>query len=190
VLCEKIKKINPKIETEAIIGHVCDENNGKECINKEWFSKNKSKYAIIFGCMDGGLARVILNQHCTELGLNYVDGGSSPRQGKAVAFVPGQTVCLECAIKISNEVDVIRNSCGGTVKVRGDDSAIINRPVDGNVNMSNRAVAGLMLSEARKIINPELGPAWKGFVLYANNGQGLLPLPDKSTCPHYKNDTK
>ncbi|MGK0208979.1 MAG: molybdopterin/thiamine biosynthesis adenylyltransferase [Patescibacteria group bacterium] len=60
-------------------------------------------YTTLFGCFDNMNARFYLNDIAKELGINYIDGGSSPHGGKVVNYITETYSCVGCTKNLTLE---------------------------------------------------------------------------------------
>jgi len=175
VLSRSIKTINDSIRSSANIGYlgnylpddIVKKVNNLVLIDKEWI-KNK-EYDAILGCFDRKSARKTAANFAYELKIPYIDAGSGadPTRSKVYIYNPKQrdltienlfnSIDLDQSIIDSKWRDLVREqrknntsdfeyfmqgrSCSGTVS--------------GSVSMGNQVASALMISELRKILNPQ-----------------------------------
>jgi len=81
---EKLKKLNPEIEIEAIHGRITREN----------VSKLVGDVDIILDALDNFEARYIADEYAHEIGVPFVHGAVEAFYGQVTTIIPGKTYSL------------------------------------------------------------------------------------------------
>ena len=83
---EKLKKLNPEIEIEAI----------DEMITEANVSQLVAGVDLIVDAMDNLPTRYLLNKAALEKDIPFFHGAAYGFEGRAMTIIPGKTACLEC----------------------------------------------------------------------------------------------
>lgn len=83
---EKLKKLNPDIEIEAI----------KETIAGDNVERLVNGCDLIVDAMDNMPARYILNNLAVKRGIPFFHGAAYGFEARAMTIIPGKTACLRC----------------------------------------------------------------------------------------------
>jgi len=83
---EKLKKLNPEIEVEAV----------EETITEANVSQLVADSDLIVDAMDNLPARYLLNKTALEKNIPFFHGAVYGFEGRAMTIIPGKTACLEC----------------------------------------------------------------------------------------------
>ncbi len=83
---EKLKKLNPEIEIEAI----------EETITEANVSQLVSGFDLVVDAMDNLPTRYLLNKAALEKDIPFFHGAVYGFEGRAMTIIPGKTACLEC----------------------------------------------------------------------------------------------
>jgi molybdopterin/thiamine biosynthesis adenylyltransferase len=75
-----------------------DKRNKVELITINRLSQ--ANYDVIFGCFDNKYARLWLNNFAVHHKVPYIDGGTGPRGGRVSVYIPGNTRCVDCQLKL------------------------------------------------------------------------------------------
>lgn len=117
-----------------------EQQNQVELITEE--KLRKGRYDIIFGCFDNRYARMWLNEFAVRNKIPYIDGGSQPRGGSVLTYIPGKTKCIDCQRNL--EKFPPKTSC----------------QINPSTIIPNMAVASDMVAEGLQIINQGLNPSY------------------------------
>jgi len=147
-LVEKLRRIKPDIEYEAIVARV-----------DEGFFQGRT-VDLICSCVDNFEARLLLHRVAIQKQIPLINGGTSAFGGRMALFKPGQTACLQCQLNLEQwaqfeqERQIPRQGC-------------VHVP-EPSVVISNMVIAGLMAAEAGTVLNPKAyGPPIKGVIEYS-----------------------
>ena len=83
---EKLKKLNPEVEVEAI----------EETITEDNVSQLMAGFDVVVDAMDNLPTRYLLNKAALEKDIPFVHGAVYGFEGRAMTIIPGKTACLEC----------------------------------------------------------------------------------------------
>jgi adenylyltransferase/sulfurtransferase len=83
---EKLKKLNPEVEIEAI----------EETITEANVSQLMAGFDLIVDAMDNLPTRYLLNKAALEKDIPFFHGAVYGFEGRAMTIIPGKTACLEC----------------------------------------------------------------------------------------------
>jgi len=83
---EKLKKLNPEVEIEAI----------DEMITEANVSQLVTGFDLIVDAMDNLPTRYLLNKAALEKDIPFFHGAVYGFEGRAMTIIPGKTACLEC----------------------------------------------------------------------------------------------
>jgi len=86
---EKLKKLNRKVEIEAI----------EETITEANVSHLVTNFDLIFDAMDNLPARYLLNKAAMEKNIPFFHGAVYGFEGRAMTIIPGKTACLRCVYR-------------------------------------------------------------------------------------------
>lgn len=100
VLHQRISEI-AEVKGEAIIAKISSDSIGMI---------RKNGYDAIFGCLDNVVARYELSNIALDLGIPYIDGGTTPSSGIVACSVPGKTACVKCKKNLNPEIKQTRNN--------------------------------------------------------------------------------
>ncbi|MDD5178262.1 MAG: ThiF family adenylyltransferase, partial [Candidatus Nanoarchaeia archaeon] len=89
----------------------------------------KEKYDLIFGCFDNKYARIWFNEFSVRNKIPYIDGGTNPRSGQVVCYLPGKSRSIDETLHLDRLPNPTRNSCAGT----GEPATIIPNMITGNL---------------------------------------------------------
>tara|TARA_Y100000310_G_C20677843_1_gene814140 strand:+ start:1533 stop:3047 length:1515 start_codon:yes stop_codon:yes gene_type:complete len=115
---------------EGYIDRHFGEEEGIGLVSRE--ELRETGYDVIFGGFDNKLARKWLSNFAYENGVPYIDGGTNPKGGQFVAYIPGKTPCVDCQLNLA-EFPSMRLSCA---------------EADPSVVMSNMVIGSAMVGEA------------------------------------------
>ena len=93
ILKRKLKKTNEKVNIETVCEFI-DEENIFDVVGK---------CDIIIDCLDSVKARLILNRYAVLQNIPLAHGGIDGFYGQSTFVIPGETPCLNCILKISDE---------------------------------------------------------------------------------------
>ena len=102
---ERLKRVNPNIEVEAIA----------ETINGKNISKLVAKFDVIVDALDNFPTRYLLNRAAHVKNIPLFHGAVEGFYGQATTIIPGQTACLKCIFPIAptpSAVPIIGSFCG------------------------------------------------------------------------------
>ncbi|MBR9705868.1 hypothetical protein GOV14_02420 [Candidatus Pacearchaeota archaeon] len=134
VLGDRIKRINPNANIEAIIGRVTENFEDElQKINPD----------VILDCVDNHATRAILNHFAIKYHIPLISGGTDPKAGQVTTYVPGQTACLNCRWSVDEALAKARTS-----------RSCIYSP-NPSVVITNHIVGGVMASEIRSVLDPK-----------------------------------
>ena len=83
---EKLKKLNPETEIEAI----------DEMITEANVSQFVAGFDLVVDAMDNLPTRYLLNKAALEKDIPFFHGAVYGFEGRAMTIIPGKTACLEC----------------------------------------------------------------------------------------------
>jgi len=83
---EKLKKLNPEVEIEAI----------EETITEDNVSQLMAGFDVVVDAMDNLPTRYLLNKAALEKDIPFFHGAVYGFEGRAMTIIPGKTACLEC----------------------------------------------------------------------------------------------
>ena len=83
---EKLKKMNPNVETE-IIAETINEGNVDELVGD---------FSMIVDAMDNFTTRYVLNKTALKRKIPFFHGAVHGFYGQATTIIPGKTACLRC----------------------------------------------------------------------------------------------
>jgi len=83
---EKLKKLNPEVEVEAI----------EETITEANVSQLMAGFDVVVDAMDNLPTRYLLNKAALEKDIPFFHGAVYGFEGRAMTIIPGKTACLEC----------------------------------------------------------------------------------------------
>jgi len=83
---EKLKKLNPEIEIEAV----------DEMITEANVSQLVADFDLVVDAMDNLPTRYLLNKAAIEKNIPFFHGAVYGFEGRAMTIIPGKTACLEC----------------------------------------------------------------------------------------------
>jgi len=83
---EKLKKLNPEVEVEAI----------EETITEDNVSQLMAGFDVVVDAMDNLPTRYLLNKAALEKDIPFFHGAVYGFEGRAMTIIPGKTACLEC----------------------------------------------------------------------------------------------
>ena len=83
---EKLRKLNPDIELEAI----------DEELNEDNIYEIVKKCDIVLDCLDNWETRMLLNKACVDLRKPLIHAGINGFNGQLMVVIPGKTPCLYC----------------------------------------------------------------------------------------------
>ncbi len=86
VAAERLRKLNPYIEIEAINAEITSENA----------SENIKDMDIVMDALDAMVPRYAVNKACVEQETPFIHGGVIRGIGTATTIIPHKTPCLEC----------------------------------------------------------------------------------------------
>ncbi len=185
IIVDKLSKINPNLRLQSIVGYVGSELNESilkktglnkseiTLINSDWIAKQN--YDAILGCFDRRSARFDLSDFAYETNTPYIDAGSGaePTNGAIKTFIPGKNkhtlskdfnfsgfipdpkkVNQELIDHINTQRSAGRLTNGQEFYVPGQGCGSEYNP--GSLSMGNQVAASLMISELRRIINPNI----------------------------------
>ncbi len=93
VCYEKVKKINPEVNVEAIIDVISSQN----------VLKYLSDVDYVFDATDNILTRLIINDACVMLNKPLIYGGVSGLYGSVKLVVPYKSACLSCFLNYNGD---------------------------------------------------------------------------------------
>jgi len=102
---ERLKRVNPNIEVEAVT----------ETINEKNVSKLVANFDLIVDALDNFATRYLLNRAAHVNNIPLFHGAVEGLYGQATTIIPGQTACLRCIFPVaptSSTVPVIGSFCG------------------------------------------------------------------------------
>jgi len=132
-LAEKVSRIAPKIKINGIVGKL-DENS-------DYFLKNKPD--AILDCVDSFAVRAIINYFAVRYQIPLISGGTNPKAGQVVVYVPGKTGCLDCKLNVDQALAEKRK--GSSCRYAPDPSVI----------MTNQIIGNMIVGETMKVLDPE-----------------------------------
>ncbi len=162
-LAEKIKKINPNIHVEGLVGKL-DENS-------TYFSQKKPD--LIFDCVDKFSVRAIINYFAVHYSIPLVSGGTNAHSGQVVVYEPGQSACLDCKMGVEKALGI---SLQGNKCTDEPDPSVI---------MTNEVIGGMMIGEALKVIDKGYGAPVSRILKYDANVStrgGLVGASNPCDC--------
>ena len=83
---EKLKKLNPETEIEAIDERITEAN----------VSQLVAGFDLVVDAMDNLPTRYLLNKAALEKDIPFFHGAVYGFEGRAMTIIPGKTACLEC----------------------------------------------------------------------------------------------
>ncbi len=83
---EKLKKLNPEVEIEAIDERITEAN----------VSQLVAGFDLVVDAMDNLPTRYLLNKAALEKDIPFFHGAVYGFEGRAMTIIPGKTACLEC----------------------------------------------------------------------------------------------
>jgi molybdopterin/thiamine biosynthesis adenylyltransferase len=83
---EKLKKLNPEVEIEAI----------DETITEANVSRLVSGFDLIVDAMDNLPTRLLLNKIALDKNIPFFHGAVHGFEGRVMTIIPGKTACLKC----------------------------------------------------------------------------------------------
>ena len=83
---EKLKKLNPEIEIEAI----------EETITEANVFRLVAGFDLVIDAMDNLPTRYLLNKAAVDRNIPFFHGAVYGFEGRAMTIIPGKTACLEC----------------------------------------------------------------------------------------------
>lgn len=86
---EKLKRINPGIEVEAL----------EETITEKNVSRLVAGFDVIVDAMDNLPTRYLLNKAALEHNIPFFHGAIYGFEGRAMTIIPGKTACLRCVYR-------------------------------------------------------------------------------------------
>lgn len=96
-LADRIKAIDPDVETETFVGTLQD-------------YRGEGLPDVVFGCVDNVGARYFMSQAAVDTGVPLIDGGLHGLQGNVRTVLPGKTPCYHC-YPVLPEPDDLGDSC-------------------------------------------------------------------------------
>ncbi|MBT7902612.1 hypothetical protein HN587_02040 [Candidatus Woesearchaeota archaeon] len=162
-----VGKINPEVVLKYIFGKIGhelspeDRKAGMTLVDPEYIAKRA--YDVIAGGVDSERVRSVLNEFAIVTSIPYVDGGTSFKNGQAVAYVPQKTQCLECAIKIDEKADEHDQRAGCLL---AHESSVV---------MSNMVIGSMVAGKILKILAPEFyGDVEGGLEIYDARSETVM----------------
>jgi len=86
---EKLKRLNPEVEIEAISGRITKAN----------ISKFVCGFDLIVDAMDNMPTRYLLNKVALQNNIPFFHGAVDGFEGRAMSIIPGKTACLRCVYR-------------------------------------------------------------------------------------------
>lgn len=145
-LTEKLRRINPRVEYEALV----------DSASEEYFEEHAPD--VIFAAVDNFQGRELLNRVATRRRIPLISGGTNAHAGQFVAYVPGQTACLECQLSVSH--------LALEEQERERRAGCAHEPQP-SIAATNALIGGLMAAEAGPVLAPAVyGQPVKGIIEY------------------------
>jgi len=168
-LAERVAEIAPKVNVRGLIEKL-DENT-------RYFQENHPD--AILDCVDSFAVRAIVNYFAVRNRIPLISGGTDPRSGQVVVYVPGKSACLDC--KIGVETALAEQRKASSCRYAPDPSVI----------MTNQIVGNMMIGETLKVLNAEYGDPVRRILKYDSTVpvRGGLVGSDES-CECSKPDVK
>lgn len=137
VAAQRIKEINPDIQTLAICGNLATD------VGLGLYRRMD----VVIGCLDNLKARIQLNRLCFRAGKIWVDGGIGDLEGQASVYHNGEN-CYECNLTEEEKHDMDkRMSCANVIKMNESAGRVATTPVSASI------IAAVQVQEAMKIIH-------------------------------------
>lgn len=184
VVAEKVRTINPRLETRGIVGFVGDrldasvlaehqlQPSAVTLVDCDWIRSRR--YDLLLGCFDNMGARRAASTFAHDLRIPYIDGGSGaePTRGSIRVYHPSRdTESIENEFVADEPSQEERNRRWAEYRARyvSEQSSIDEAEVfiqgqscgefvAGSVSMGNQVAAALMVAEARRILSPRRFP--------------------------------
>jgi molybdopterin/thiamine biosynthesis adenylyltransferase len=178
VLAQRVREIYPESHIRSIYGKLgmepTFEEKRKGARKVEAKELIEERYDAIFCCLDNNKSKIILNNIATKNKIPVIYGGTDSAGGQVAVYKPGETACIVCQAAITEEEEIVRNSC-------------VSPDHEPSVVYTNAAIAFAMLGEARTLLNPETyGPVIKSEIFYRSFGKTRMKLNDTRIrkCSH------
>ncbi|MBI4148064.1 ThiF family adenylyltransferase [Candidatus Woesearchaeota archaeon] len=104
-------------------------------------------YTLVLDCVDNFATRASLSRACIRARVPLISGGTSYRAGQCVAYAPGKTTCTNHVLDLDRVAAIRREEHQVAGCIRQADPSVI---------MSNMVVAGMMLHDVRRVLQPEV----------------------------------
>jgi molybdopterin/thiamine biosynthesis adenylyltransferase len=162
-LASRILEIVPKLKIKGLTEKL-DENS-------DYFKENKPD--LIMDCVDSLAVRAIINYFGVRYKIPIVSGGTNPNSGQVVVYEPGESYCLDCSLGVEKALGKTRTS--SSCRYAPDPSVI----------MSNEVIGGIMVGEARKVLDRDYGEPIRKILKYDSLAKlrgGLVGIDGRCDC--------
>jgi adenylyltransferase/sulfurtransferase len=137
VAAERIREINPYINTHAICGNLATD------VGLGLYRRMD----VVLGCLDSLMARILLNRLSFRAGKTWIDGGIGDLEGQVNGFRLNEN-CYECSLTDEEQSDLeARMSCAGVSRENESFGRVATTPVSASI------IAAVQVQEAMKIIH-------------------------------------
>ncbi len=137
VAAERIREINPNVNTKAIHGDI-------------WLDVGLGVFRrmdVVIGCLDNRLARKFINQHCYRTGKTWIDGAIENLAGQLDVYKPW-TTCYECQLtEAENRIIQYRMGCPDVAMRNATNGKIPTTPISASI------IGAMQVQEAIKVIH-------------------------------------
>ncbi len=167
VAAERIRKLNPDVQTQALHTDVNDIGLGLF-----------RRMDVIIGCLDNRQARLAVNRACWHLGKPWIDGAIQDLYGVVCVFWPGKGACYECTLtELDWRILEQRYSCPWLARRDIQQGKVPTTPVMASL------IGSLQVQEALKILHDMPVTAGKGLFFNGRTNEVLLTeYPVRPDC--------
>lgn len=88
IAAEKLKKVNSGVQVEPVVANISSENIEVLIEGAD----------LVLDGTDNFATRMLLNDACVKLGINWIYAGVMAAYGTIFTIIPGETACLRCFI--------------------------------------------------------------------------------------------
>ena len=162
-LSEKLSCIAPKAKIKGIVGK----------LNEKSTFVRDGNYDLIMDCVDSFSVRAIINYFAIRNNLSLISGGTNPSSGQVAVYIPRISACIDC--KLGVEQALAKAMAATSCKYAPDPSVI----------MTNEIIGGLMVAEARKVLDAKYGKPVTRVLKYdskAPSRAGLIGIDGPCSC--------
>lgn len=162
-LASRLREIKPGVNIRSLTERL-DQNT-------KYFEQNRPD--LILDCVDSFAVRAFTNYFGLRNKIPIVSGGTNPKSGQVVVYVPEKTSCLDCKLGVERALGKALTS--SSCRYAPDPSVI----------MTNQIIGGMMVGEAVKVLNPGYGAPVSRILKYDSTVPvrgGLVGTSDPCAC--------